>query len=109
MNQHLQSCQVCQDEFEKYKQKQFAIKILIPKPHIDNEMKETFEIEVSDIFKAYDLNEKDFQKKQIKSKILAIDSVGSSIVKHMTSPKFLYVYGAGVAIYFLLKKLINAN
>jgi hypothetical protein len=104
ITQHLAGCQVCQDEFEKYKQKQFAIKVLIPKPFIDNETKEIFENEVSEMFKAFDLNEKEFKKKQIKSKVLAIDSVGSSIVKHISSPKFLFLYSVGIGFYFILKK-----
>ncbi len=105
LSQHMSGCQTCQEEFEKYKHKQFAIKILIPKPFIDSETKEIFENEVSEMFKAFGLNEKEFQKNQIKSKLLAIDSVGSSFLKHVFSTKFLFVYGMGAAFYFILKNI----
>ena len=109
VDQHIKGCQTCKDEFEKYKQKQFAIKFLIPKPSIDSETREIFENEVAEMFKSFDLNEKVLHKKKIKNKILLIDSFGSGVIKHVTSTKFYVIYVLGIGLYFILKNLVNGN
>ncbi|MBC7713554.1 MAG: hypothetical protein H7177_09450 [Rhizobacter sp.] len=104
IKKHVDSCQTCETEFKKFELESIEVKIHIPKPQIDTETKEIYTREVSEIFKAFDLNEKAALRAKIKSKIKGIDSFGLSILKTLASRKMIATYAFAGVMFIVLKQ-----
>jgi hypothetical protein len=107
IKKHVEACEVCDRELKKFELENIEIKIHIPRPYIDTETKEIFTREVSEIFKALDLNEKALLRAKIKSKIKGIDTLGVSILKTIRSKKMIRTYAFGAALFFVLRIFFN--
>ncbi len=103
MKKHVEACQTCDSALKKFELENIQIKIHIPKPQIDNDTKEVFTREVSELFKVFDLNEKTLLRKKIKSKIQGIDTVGLSIIKNFASRKMIATYAFGAVLFVVLR------
>jgi hypothetical protein len=107
IKKHIDGCKVCELELKAFELKNIEAKINIPKPQIDTETKEMFEREVSDLFRVFDLNEKDLLKKKIKNKIKSIDSLGVAFIKNLSSKQMLTTYAFGAVLFIVLKQFFN--
>jgi hypothetical protein len=107
IKKHVDNCKVCEEAFRNFELNNVASKIQIPKPQIDSETKEIFEREVSDLFRAFDLNAKELLKKRIKNKIKHIDSMGVDFIKMLTSKQMLTTYALGAVLFVILKQFFN--
>lgn len=104
---HNETCQICSSALKSFEQKVLETKIFIPKPQIDTETREIFTREVSELFRVFDLNEKERLKKRIKNKIKKIDSVGEDFLKNITSKGMLTTYAFGAVLFVVLKQFFN--
>lgn len=107
IRKHTDNCLICTAELKNFQQQIMASKIHIPKPQIDLETRGIFEREVSELFKAFDLNEKDRLKKKIKNKIKRIDSIGEDFIKNLISRKMLTTYTFGAVLFVVLRQFFN--
>ena len=107
MNKHVQGCSVCTKELQNFQLKNFEAKIHIPKPQIDTETKSIFEREVSDLFRAFDLNEKMLLRKKIKNNIKKIDMIGVGFIKNLTSKGMIKTYAFATVLFIVLKQFFN--
>ena len=107
MRKHVDGCSICQRELQNFELQMAAAKIYIPKPQIDTDTKEMFEREVSELFRVFDLSEKERLKKRIKNKIKSIDALGGSFVKHLTSKQMFKTYAFGVVIFVVLREFFS--
>lgn len=103
IKKHVDTCQTCDTAFKKFELENIEVKIHIPKPQIDTETKEIFTREVSELFKAFDLNEKVLLRAKIKTKIAGIDSFGVSIIKNLASRKMIATYAFGAVLFVVLR------
>jgi len=99
IKKHLRECKNCHDYFHDFQNKCLESKIYIPKPQIDSDTKVTFNNEVHELFKTFELNEKVLLKKKIKRKIQNIDNLASK--------PLLRAYAFGVVLFVILKKYFN--
>lgn len=107
IKKHVDGCNVCEAALREFELKTLEAKILIPKPQIDTETKEMFEREVGDLFRVFDLNEKERLKKRIKNKIKKIDTLGVSFLKNLASKQMLITYAFGAVLFVVLKQFFN--
>jgi len=107
IKKHTDNCAICTAELNTFKNQIIETKIYIPKPQIDLETRGIFEREVSELFKAFDLNEKNRLKKKIKNKIKRIDSIGEDFIKNLTSRKMLTTYTFGAVLFVVLRQFFN--
>lgn len=103
IKKHVDNCQVCDTAYKKFELENLEVKIHIPKPQIDTETKEIFSREVSDLFVAFDLNEKSLLRKKIVTKIKGIDSFGISVIKNFVSRKMIATYAFGAVLFVVLR------
>lgn len=107
IKKHTDNCAICSAALKGFEEKIIETKIYIPKPQIDLETRGIFEREVSELFKAFDLNEKNRLKKKIKNKIKRIDSIGEDFIKNLTSRKMLTTYTFGAVLFVVLRQFFN--
>lgn len=107
IKKHVDSCQTCEIVLKTFELESIEVKIHIPKPQIDTETKDNYTREVSEIFKAFDLNEKAALRAKIKSKIKGIDSFGLSLIKNVTSRKMMATYAFAGVLFVVLKQFFN--
>ncbi len=103
IKKHVDNCETCDNAYRKFELENIEVKIHIPKPQIDTETKEIFTREVSEVFKAFDLNEKALLRKKIKTKIAGIDSFGLSVIKNFSSKKMIATYAFGAVLFVVLR------
>lgn len=103
IKKHVDDCRICDNALKKFELENIEVKIHIPKPQIDTETKEIFTREVSELFLAFDLNEKALLRKKIKTKIAGIDSFGLSVVKNFASSKMIATYAFGAVLFVVLR------
>ena len=107
IKKHTDECEICSFELKKFELQTLESKIYIPKPQIDDETKEIFKREVSELFKAFNLNEKELLKKKIKNKIKKIDRLGADFLKNLTSKNMLKSYAFGAVLFLVLRQFFN--
>jgi len=100
---HLESCRQCSEQFKIFKFKNEAAQIYIPKVHMDRDLRQSFEREVSELFKLMNLNERQALKRNVKNKLQQIDSIGLSIIENFTSKRMVKAYLMGLFIFLGLK------
>lgn len=107
MRKHINTCGTCDLALKNFEQENFKIKIYIPKPQIDNETKDNFKNEVSEIFKSLHLNEKNLLRLKIKKNIKRIDSFGIDLIEVFTSKKMITTYAFAGVLFVILKRFFN--
>ena len=107
IKKHTDHCGICTEALKAFEEKIIENKIYIPKPQIDLETRDVFNREVSEIFKTFDLNEKNRLKKKIKNKIKSIDSIGVDFIKNLTSKNMLTTYAFGALLFVVLRQFFN--
>lgn len=107
ITKHINSCKICENELRKFQLQSLESKIHIPKPQIDTETKAIFEREVSEVFKAFDLNEKILLRKKIKNNIKKIDLVGLGFIKNLGSKNMIKTYAFATVLFIVLKQFFN--
>ena len=107
IKKHVDGCKACETALRDFELKIVETKIHIPKPQIDTETKEMFEREVSDLFRVFDLNEKERLKKRIKNRIKTIDTMGVGFIKNLASKQMLTTYAFGAVLFVVLKQFFN--
>lgn len=107
LHKHLSGCDVCQKAYKHFELKNFEAKVYIPKPQIDSETKLVFEGEVHEIFKTFDLNEKERLKKKIKSNIKKLDNAGIDFIRNLGSKSMLKTYALGAVLFVLLRQFFS--
>jgi protein subunit release factor A len=100
LSKHLDSCNTCALEFEKFKQTTESTKSFIPTIVMDQDLKESFAREIEDVFKIMNLNSTERLKNNVTSKFKAVDQFGLDILGILRSKKMLFVYIAIAMIYF---------
>ncbi|MBY0414350.1 MAG: hypothetical protein K2Q18_09300 [Bdellovibrionales bacterium] len=107
LRKHVDLCKICSKELQNFELQIAAARIYIPKPQIDTDTKEMYEREVSELFRFFDLNEKELLKKKIKNKIKSIDHFGGSFMKHLGSKQMLTTYAFGAVIFIVLRQFFS--
>lgn len=103
----MHQCAVCESVFKTFEMKSLEAKVYIPKPQIDSETKAAYEREIHELFKSFDLNEKELLKKKIKSNIKKIDMLGVAFFKNLASKSMLKTYALGVVLFVVLRRFFN--
>ena len=107
IKKHSDKCDACSNALRKFElQNQQAI-FLIPKPQIDTETKNTFEREVAEVFRAFELNEKVQLKLKIKKNIKKIDTAAIDFIKNLSSKNMMKTYAFGLMLFVVLKQFFN--
>lgn len=100
---HVDSCLICSDELKKFKQKTLASQVFIPKISMDRELKQAFESEVGELFKAMNLNEKELLKQHVKNNVQYLDQLGVVFLKNLVSKSMLKAYIFALILFLSLK------
>jgi hypothetical protein len=106
LNTHEKKCSICATQFKKYKEENLASKVFVPKPFIPRDMRETFNTEVSELFKMAGLNEAANRKKKIKKSLLALDHGGEIFLKNLSSKTMLKAYTLALIAFLAMKFFI---
>lgn len=107
LSKHLELCTACSQEYKDIQLKAIAAKIYIPKAMMDHDLRESFEREVTELFKVMDLNNRVLLKKKVKSGFNFIDRMGIDFIKSLTSNKMLKTYVIAAGIYLGLRFLFS--
>ncbi len=106
LSSHVKKCTECSKKLEKYVENNLAIKVFVPKPFMSQDLRQTFNSELSDVFKIAGLNQIENKKKLIKQRLLSFDSAGTAMVQGLTSKNMLMIYLFVSIVFFSLKFLI---
>lgn len=100
---HEKKCTQCSTKLKKFKEDNFAVKVYVPKPFMPKDMRESFNREVSDLFKVAGLNEVQNQKNKIKYSLKAVDTTAAAIIEGFISKKMFKGYGVALLVFVALK------
>lgn len=103
MTQHLAICSICNDEFQKFQSKTMAAQVYIPKALMDRDLRQSFEREVSELFKLMNLNNREILKRKVKKGVHFIDSMGLDFLRNLVSKTMFKTYFFALVIFICLK------
>ncbi len=103
LSRHIENCPVCSKEFQKFQTKISAAQVYIPKAVMDRDLRQSFEREVSELFKVLQLNEREALKHKVKSKFKTIDQMGIEFLGTLASKQMIKIYVVAAAMYAALK------
>jgi hypothetical protein len=106
LKNHEKKCDKCTIQLKKYKEENLASKVFVPKPFIPRDMRETFNGEVSELFKLAGLNEVANKKKKLKKSLLALDHGGEIFLKNLSSKTMLKAYALALIAFVAMKFFI---
>lgn len=106
LSKHVESCNVCSLEFKKFQSKTMAAQVFIPKVMMARDLRQSFEREVSELFKVMDLNERELLKKNVKKGFRFIDSMGVDFIKNLGSKTMIKAYVLAAFLFALLKFIL---
>jgi hypothetical protein len=106
MTKHLESCEVCDREFKLFQLKSAAAQVFIPKVIMDRDLKQSFEREVSELFKVMNLNNREILKNNVRSGFSILDNMGISFLQNLYSRTMVKSYFFAFAIFLVLKFLL---
>lgn len=107
IKKHVDGCRQCSNRYAQISHQIEGMKVFIPKPLIDKESKETFEREITELFKIFNLNKKSAAKNKFKQKIKLLDNVGIDILSNLTSKTMIKGYIAAAIAFVALKYFFN--
>lgn len=103
MSKHLETCSVCNTEFQKFQLKTTAAQIFIPKALMDRDLRQSFEREVVELFKVMDLNDRELLKRNVKEGFHFIDRMGIDLIRNLLSKTMFKTYLIAAALFICLK------
>ena len=103
LKKHLESCSICNSEFQNFQLKNTQALILIPKVSMDRDLRHSFEREVVELFKAMDLNDRILLKRNVKQGFIFIDKMGIEFIHNLFSKSMLKTYVFALVVFIGLK------
>ena len=103
INKHLDNCTICKNEFQIFKLKSKAAQVFIPKISMDRDLRQSFEREVIELFKAMDLNDRENLKRNVKKGFIFVDKMGIEFIGHLFSKAMIKTYFLAAALFICLK------
>lgn len=103
INKHIETCKVCNKEFQLFQVKVAATQVFIPKATIDRDLRESFEREVGELFKVMNLNERERLKKSVKNSLVFADQMGLAFLQNLFSKSMLKAYLVAGTLFIILK------
>lgn len=100
---HLESCESCSFELEKFKLETTATKVFIPKIAMARDLKESFDREVGELFKVMEINEHEALKRNVKKGFKFFDNMGLDFFKNLKSKSMVKAYLFALVLFFSLK------
>lgn len=107
IKKHSDKCEACTDALKKFELQNQQASFYIPKPQIDSDTKSVFEREVHEVFRAFELNEKEQLRLKIKKKIKNIDTAGIEFIKNLRSKNMVKTYACGLVLFVVLRQFFN--
>lgn len=107
ISKHADKCEACTTALKNFELQNQQATFFIPKPQIDAETKAAFEREVSDVFRVFELNEKEQLRLKIKKKIKNIDTAGAEFLKNLGSKNMMKTYAFGLVLFVVLRQFFN--
>lgn len=103
LSKHIETCSVCAQELKKIQLKNTAAQVFIPKAVMDRDLRQSFEREVSELFKVMQLDEREVLKHNVKRGFKTLDQMGIDFLKMLSSKSMIKVYVVAAAMFFALK------
>jgi uncharacterized protein with ATP-grasp and redox domains len=103
LNLHQKQCLNCSQQLSQFKEQCIAMKVHVPKPYLPKDLRETFNGELSELFKISGLNDLENEKRKIKDKIHLLDKFGEEFFKSVLSQKMITVYVFTLAVSLFMK------
>jgi hypothetical protein len=103
LKKHLESCSICNSEFQNFQLKNTQALILIPKVSMDRDLRHSFEREVVELFKAMDLNDRILLKRNVKQGFIFLDKMGIEFIHNLFSKSMLKTYVFALVVFIGLK------
>jgi len=103
MKKHLENCSICNNEFQNFQAKNTQALTLIPKFSMDRDLRQTFEREVVELFKAMDLNDRKLLKRNVKQGFIFLDKMGIEFIRNLFSKAMIKTYVFALVIFIGLK------
>lgn len=107
IKKHSDKCDACTTALKNFELQNQQASFFIPKPQIDADTKASFEREVTEVFKAFELNEKQQLKLKIKKNIKKIDTAGVEFMKNLGSKSMVRTYAFGLVLFVVLRQIFN--
>ena len=107
IKKHSDKCVACSSALSKFELQNQQVVFFIPKPQIDTETRNTFEREVQEVIRAFELNEKMKLKLKIKNNFKKIDTVAIEFIKNLSSKNMIKTYAFGLVLFVVLKQIFN--
>lgn len=107
IKKHSDKCEACSNALRKFELQNQQSIFFIPKPQIDTETKLAFEREVHEVFRAFEINERQQLKLKIKKKIKKIDTAGLEFIKNLGSKNMVKTYALGLVLFVVLRQFFN--
>lgn len=104
---HSDKCEACTAALKDFALKNQQATFFIPKPQIDADTKASFEREVHEVFRAFELNEKEQLRLKIKKKIKNIDTAGVEFIKNLRSKNMIKTYVLGLMLFVVLRQFFS--
>lgn len=103
MSKHLETCTVCNKEFQLFQLKTKVSLVFIPKVLMDRDLRQSFEREVVELFKVMDLNDRELLKRNVKKGFLFVDRMGIEFIQNLLSKTMFKTYLFAGALFICLK------
>lgn len=107
IKKHSDKCEACSNALSKFELQNQQATFFIPKPQIDAETKNAFEREVHEVFRVFELNEKEQLRLKIKKNIKKIDMAGVEFIKNLGSKNMMKTYALGLVLFVVLRQFFN--
>lgn len=107
IKKHSDKCEACTEALKKFELQNQQASFFIPKPQIDADTKAVFEREVHEVFRTFELNEKEQIRLKIKKKIKHIDAAGAEFLKNLSSKNMMKTYAFGLVLFVVLRQFFN--
>ena len=103
MSKHLETCSVCNKEFQMFQLKTASAQVFIPKILMDRDLRQSFEREVGELFKVMNLNNRENLKRNVKKGFHFVDKMGIEFFQNLLSKTMIKSYFIAGAIFICLK------
>jgi transcriptional antiterminator len=103
---HEIKCRQCSSMLNNFKENNLAIKVFVPKPFLSKDLRETFNGEVTELFKIAGLNIFENKKQKIKNELLSIDRLGVGFIGNLFSKSMIKAYVLALFLFAGLKYIL---
>jgi hypothetical protein len=107
ITKHTEKCEACSTALKNFELQNQQATFFIPKPQIDADTKAAFEREVHDVFRIFELNEKEQLRLKIKNKIKNMDTAGAEFLQNLGSKKMMKSYAFGLVLFVVLRQFFS--